>query len=221
MIKINLIPEKTEKSYYNSAIRDFIIVGSICYLIFYGIENYTHVYDEEIASLESKITSENAALKRMKQEFEKSKEKRERADEYRKRGNNIKRLGEGRKSPVMMIDNLQRKHPERMWFQSLSFKTSTNTIALEGYALDHTVIAEYLKKLKELGSLDSSDSTELKNFIPQQLLNSGFALKSGNENSEKNDIKTLEEVTLHSLQSEEKDGVTLHKFKITIKFENG
>lgn len=222
MIKINLLPETTERKIQSSFLRDLLILGSLCFGIWYGMEEFGgKKYDDELTDIDTKIAAEQQTRSRMKKEFEQTKEKRERAEAIRVRGNSIKRLGEGRKIPVVLLDSLQIKHPERMWFNKLSYKNSASTLTIQGYALDHTVIAEYLKKLKEIGKIDASDIGDLRSFIPPQLLNSGMMAKNQNIPDEKNEIKALEDVTLKSLQSEDVEGVTLQKFEITIRLQNG
>jgi hypothetical protein len=83
------------------------------------------------------------------------------------------------------------------------------------------VIADYLKRLKEMEKIDSSAIGELREFIPQQLLNTGLAANALSSDSSKNEIKSLENITLTSLKSEEVQGVTLQKFEITIKIQVG
>jgi hypothetical protein len=97
----------------------------------------------------------------------------------------------------------------------------TGVLTLSGYALDHSVIADYLRRLKEMEKIDSSAIGELREFIPPQLLNSGLAVGAQSADANKNEIKSLESVILTSLKSEEVQGVTLQRFEITIKIQVG
>ncbi len=221
MIRINLAPETNDKNYQNSATRDALLVGILCVSIYFGIEHYGSQFDTNLTEIETKISEQKNVQEVMKKDFEKTKEIREKAEAIKQRGDKIRSLGEGRKLSIVLLDNLQMKHPERMWFNRIAFTNATNTLELSGYALDHSVIADYLKRLKEIGKIDASDVSELREFVPPQLLNSSLTAKDTIANETKNEIKSLEQVTLKSLQSEDVQGVTLQKFEITIKLQNG
>lgn len=221
MIRINLAPEISEKNYQNSATRDALLIGVLCVAIYFGIEHHGSQFDTNLAQLETKLSEQKNTQEGMKNDFEKTKEIRAKAEVIKQRGDSIRRLGEGRKLSIILLDNLQMKHPERMWFNRIAFTNATNTLELSGYALDHSVIADYLKRLKEIGKIDASNASELKEFVPPQLLNSSLAAKDAIANEIKNEMRALEQVTLKSLQSEDVQGVTLQKFEITIKLQNG
>lgn len=107
-----------------------------------------------------------------------------------------------------------------MWFTKISYTTKTQTLQLNGFALDHTVIADYMKRLKEIGKIDAGEYSELKDFIPPQLLNSDPGSKEAPVSVLYN-TQTFEKVTLKELLSEELQGVTLQRFEISIRVTNG
>ena len=150
MIRINLAPEINEKNYQHSATRDALMVGILCVAIYFGIEHHGTQFDTNLAEIETKISEQKNVQEIMKKDFEKTKEIREKAEAIKQRGDRIRSLGEGRKLSIILLDNLQMKHPERMWFNRIAFTNATNTLELSGYALDHSVIADYLKRLKEI-----------------------------------------------------------------------
>ncbi|MEY4065070.1 MAG: hypothetical protein RIR26_1278, partial [Pseudomonadota bacterium] len=122
---------------------------------------------------------------------------------------------------VIFLDNLQMKHPERMWFTKIAVTGNGKNISLSGFALDHTVVADYIKRIKEIGKIDNSEVAELKNYIPAQLLSSGIGMGSVDSSTAKSDSQTLSQVVLRVLQSTEIEGVTLQKFEISIQLQNG
>ncbi|MEN9528695.1 MAG: hypothetical protein RI932_568 [Pseudomonadota bacterium] len=221
MIKINLAPEVFEQSHRSAFGRDALIVFVLCAGVYFGVEHYAIKFDDKIIAIEAKLEEQRNTRTRIQTNLEKAKQTQEKVDGIKNKGRKVLALGEGRKIPVVLLDNLQMRHPERMWFNKLSYSTITGVVTITGYALDHSVIADYLKRLKEMEKIDSSAIGELREFIPQQLLNTGLAANALSSDSSKNEIKSLENITLTSLKSEEVQGVTLQKFEITIKIQVG
>ena len=221
MIRINLAPEVAEQHHRSVLGRDAILVVGLCAAAFLAVENYAVKYDEKLFAIEVKLEEQRNTRISMEKNIEKAKQTREKANGIKNKGRKVLALGEGRKIPVVLLDNLQMRHAERMWFSKLSYSTFTGVLTLSGYALDHSVIADYLKRLKEMEKIDSSAIGELREFIPPQLLNSGLTANPESVEQNKNEIKSLESVILTSLRSEEVQGVTLQKFEITIKIQVG
>jgi len=160
MIRINLIPETRRRNYSTPLIRHAILLAVLCFGALSGVEYYSDSIAEEIKGVETKIAEQKEVEKNLKKVIEKSNEIRERTEATRKRASRIKELGEGRKLSVMFLDNLQMKHPERMWFTKVAVTGSGKNITLSGFALDHTVIADYIKRIKEIGKIDTSEIAE-------------------------------------------------------------
>ncbi|MEY2987767.1 MAG: hypothetical protein RJB13_1288 [Pseudomonadota bacterium] len=221
MIRINLAQETAADSVNNSLARDFLIVAALCAVIYLGVEKYSVDIDEKIAIIDSKIEQQNSIREELKKEIAKSAEINEKVEIAKSRGEQLKQLGQGRKSSVIILDHLQIKHPERMWFDRIKFSNSTKQLELSGFALDHAVIADYMKRLKDTGQVDVSDIEDLRDFIPKQLQTFSALENESNENKEKNQIKSFEVVDLKSLKSALVDGVTLQRFEIIIQLKNG
>lgn len=221
MIRINLATQETLQPKNNTLRVDTLIVLITCVVIYFGIEHYAATIDEEIFAIDDRIAQQNKIRDELSKEIEKSKEIMTNVEAARIRGLRLKQLGQGRKSSVIILDHLQIKHPERMWFDKVTFTSASNQLELRGFALDHAVIADYIKRLKETGEVDVSDASELKDFIPKQLqkFSSLEGLPEGQSKSDK--VKSFEIVDLKSLKSEVVDGVTLQKFEITIQIKNG
>lgn len=221
MIRINLAPRVDQSTGKTALVRDIFLVAVLSFSTYYGIEYWSHKYEDKTLEVENKIAELKNSKASLKKELERAKEIKSKAEQIKVRASRVRQLGDGRKLSVLLLDSLQSKHPERMWFTKISFSTKTQTLQLSGYALDHTVIADYMKRLKEIGKIDSGDYAELKEFIPPQLLNSDLKGQSAPVSIMKQ-TQTLDQVTLKELvSSEELQGVTLQKFEITIRVKNG
>ncbi|MBM3382461.1 MAG: PilN domain-containing protein [Betaproteobacteria bacterium] len=221
MIRINLAPDVAEQTHRSVLGRDALITAVLCFAVFLAVEHYALKFDDKVIAVDMKLEEQKSMRARMQKNFEKAKQTQDRVEGIRSKGRKVLALGEGRKIPIVLLDNLQMRHPERMWFNKLTYSTVTGVVTLTGYALDHSVIADYLRRLKEMEKIDSSAIGELREFVPQQLLNSSLAVTASSPEASKNEIKALESVTLTSLKSEEVQGVTLQKFEITIKIQVG
>lgn len=221
MIRINLAQEATTNSATSSLARDFLIISACCAVIYLGIDQHTLNIDDDIGNVESKIQQQNSIRDELKREIEKSQEILQKVSTAQQRGKQLKQLGLGRKSSVIILDHLQIKHPERMWFDKVKFTNASKQLELTGFALDHAVIADYMKRLKETGQSDVSDISELRDFIPKQLQKFSSIENDDKESKEKQEVKSFEVVNLRSLKSELVDGVTLQRFEIIIQLKNG
>lgn len=221
MIRINLAPQVDQTSGRNIVIRDVIIVGLVSAASYFFTEFYSERYDTEVMVVENKIAELKNTKSNLSKDLERNKEIRKRTEEIKIRSTRVRQLGDGRKLSVALMDSLQSKHPERMWFTKISYSTKNKNLQLTGFALDHTVIADYMKRLREIGKIDASENSELRDFIPQQLLNSDFKQANSTE-KQKNETQSLDQVTLKQLiSSEELQGVTLQKFEINIRISSG
>jgi Tfp pilus assembly protein PilN len=220
MIRINLAPRVDQSTGKTALIRDVVIVLICAVGIHLYIEDYSKSYETRTTEVEKKIAEQKTAKENLKKEIDKAKEIKSKAEQIKIRSSRVRQLGEGRKLSVVLLDSLQSKHPERMWFTKISYTTKTQTLQLNGFALDHTVIADYMKRLKEIGKIDAGEYSELKDFIPPQLLNSDPGSKEAPVSVLYN-TQTFEKVTLKELLSEELQGVTLQRFEISIRVTNG
>lgn len=221
MIRINLVSYSTNHSVNNAFARDFFLTFIFCVLIYFSVEHYASTIDQKISDTESRIEQQKKIRLELEKEIEKSKEIMEKVTAAKSRGKQLKQLGQGRKSSVIILDHLQIKHPERMWFDKISFSAASRQLELTGFALDHAVIADYMKRLKETGQADDSDVSELRDFIPKQLQKFSTLESDSERQVEKEQIKSFDIVNLKSLKSELVEGVTLQRFEIIILIKNG
>lgn len=221
MIRINLAQETSTDSVNNSLAKDLLITIALCGVLYLAVEHYAERIDNEIADVESRIAQQKSIRDELEKEIDKYEAINEKVEAAKSRGRKLKQLGMGRKSSVIILDHLQIKHPERMWFDKIKFSNANGRLELSGFALDHAVIADYMKRLKETGQVDVSDITELRDFIPKQLQKFSSLEGENQSRPEKEEIKSFEMVNLRSLKSELKEGVTLQRFEIIIQIKNG
>lgn len=221
MIRINLAPQVDQSVGRNHLALHAGIVFLLCISAYFGIEYHSNSLDTQAQEIDDKIAQLQNSKNGLKKEIERAKEIRAKTEQIKSRSARVRQLGEGRKIAIVLLDSLQSKHPERMWFTKISYSMKNKSLVLNGYALDHTVIADYMKRLKEIGKIDVADASEMKDFIPPQLLNSDLKQSSVTV-PVRTEVQKLDQVTLKQLvSSEEVQGVTLQKFEISIRITDG
>lgn len=221
MIRINLAPQVDQSVGRNHLALHAMIVALFCVSAYFGIEFHSNSLDTRAQEIDDKIAELQNSKNSLKKEIERAKEIRSKTEQIKTRAARVRQLGEGRKIAIVLLDSLQSKHPERMWFTKISYSLKNKSLVLNGYALDHTVIADYMKRLKEIGKIDATDASEMKDFIPPQLLNSDLKQSSVTV-PVRTEVQKLDQVTLKQLvSSEEVQGVTLQKFEISIRITDG
>jgi type IV pilus assembly protein PilN len=146
MIRINLLPYRQVRKQENLRQQvSVFFLGLI--LIACGIYYAGSLLSRRQAVLEENIQkgkTQLAELKKITQEIEEIKKK---LAMVRKKTDIIHSLEKNRKEPVQLLDALTGiVVPQRLWFTSLV--TTDNAVAISGYAVDQTTVAEFMKRLE-------------------------------------------------------------------------
>lgn len=146
MIKINLLPVKTEKKGSNlklqGGVAAFILlaVAATCFW-------FLNDLDQQLADTRTQITKteqEIAALQKIIGEIDQIKERK--ADLQKKLGV-IEELESGRLDTVRAMDVIAHATPDTMWLDSLNYKGGS--VSLTGLAIDNAIIAKFIQNLNQ------------------------------------------------------------------------
>jgi len=160
MIRINLLPFRAARKKENIRRQVSIFLLSLAFLliiIFYY--NY---------SLNSKIGSLDASIKKTKTELVKYEKINKEIAQIKKKLTNLKKkmavmvtLEANRFIPVKLLDTMtQVIVPKRMWFTRLN--SSGNKVRISGVALDNTTVADFMVRLENSGLFKKVDLKTLK-----------------------------------------------------------
>ena len=145
MIKINLLPYRDilkKKNINNHAIAaGATLVLALLLIVIVNITIATKIgrVEREIARVETEIASN----KKIMEEIDRLKAEKEL---YRKQFQIIEKLKKDKKGPVIMLDELATKIPEKIWL--LELKQKGNTLELVGAALDNKFVSKFMSDLE-------------------------------------------------------------------------
>ena len=161
MIRINLLPYRDilkKKNITNHAIvAGATLIVSLLLIVVVNITMITKIggVEREIVRVETEIASN----KKIMEEIEKLKAEKEL---YRKQFQIIEKLKKDKKGPVIMLDELATKIPEKIWLIELNQKGST--LELVGATLDNKFVSKFMSDLESSPYFSKVDliSSEMK-----------------------------------------------------------
>lgn len=146
MIYINLLPVRAAQK-REKLIEQLVILGAILIL---SVALCIGVY----TVLLTKVSSEKDAIEAKKKEIEQLKKTIGEVDRFKKLQEELKnklavldQLKEGKTGPVMLLDELAKAVPEKLWLTS--FKETAGTINLSGIAFGEETVASFMRRLDE------------------------------------------------------------------------
>jgi len=145
MIKINLLPyrdilkKKNITNHVLTAGATLILVVLFIVVVNIAITTRIAGVEREIVRVETEIASN----KKIMEEIEKLKAEKEL---YRKQFQIIEKLKKDKRGPVIMLDELATKIPDKIWL--LELKQSGNTLELVGAALDNKFVSKFMSNLE-------------------------------------------------------------------------
>ena len=145
MIKINLLPYRDilkKKNVTNHAIvAGATLILALLLIVIVNLTMTTKIsgVEREIVRIETEI----AGNKKIMDEIEKLKAEKEL---YRKQFQIIEKLKKDKKGPVIMLDELATRIPEKIWLIELNQKG--NTLELVGATLDNKFVSKFMSDLE-------------------------------------------------------------------------
>lgn len=145
MIKINLLPYREilkKKNITNHALAGgatLVLALLVIVAVNIAITTKISAVEREIGRIESEIASN----KKIMEEIKKLKEEKEL---YRKQFQIIEQLKKDKRGPVIILDELAAKIPEKIWL--LELKQKGNTLELVGAALDNKFVSTFMSDLE-------------------------------------------------------------------------
>jgi Tfp pilus assembly protein PilN len=213
MIRINVAPEIRYKSNSAELVRVALVVLVVCGIGYYIPIYYAGLREQETTELRTRIEEKQAQLGKLKVDVEKVKALQQRLGEVKSRAERIRSLSAGRKQPVLLLDTLQNQHLERMWFTSLSLKG--DDVHVQGFALDHVVIAEYVRRLKvNVGGNAEGEAGDLKDFVPPFMREGDAATKDAVGGSESVRPLKIGNVRLNGSKADTRENVLVQSFDV-------
>lgn len=168
MIKINLAPEVQRAP----GEHQFLIVPAIVVTIVAGIGYFVPKwYADYIATQAQEVRDQTetrrAQLEALEVDLKKADELKKDIERIEQKKAKIAELAFGRKQQVAVLDLMQQVHLEKMWFDSFNYEN--DQVSLHGFATNHDVISEYVRRLKQANQQLSSDTIDARAYEPSLL----------------------------------------------------
>lgn len=166
MIHINLLPARAERR--KELVRKQLSIAALTILfaiVAMGLLFYrTHTqYDQT----HSKLQRTNKKIKQLEPIIKKIEEYKKQKEDITKKIGVIIDLDRYRLAPVVILSDLNRQRPEKLWFTSL--KESGQHLTISGVAVDNETIVNFLNNLKLSAPLKNADLTLLRSQTIQEL----------------------------------------------------
>ena len=210
MIRINVAPDTYVQASSAPLIRALAISAVCLAVCYYAPQFYSETKTKETEEFVQKTTDKKNQLQKLKLDATKAKSLQEKLAELKVRASQIRSLSNGRKQPVLILDKLQQHHLERMWFEGL--KMLKGKVTINGIALDHTIISEYVRRLKTMDADDDVELANIREFVPEFMKEKSDKIENVDETQNVAPFK-LSAVALKKSTAEVVDGVTLQKFE--------
>ena len=166
MIQINLLPVRAERrkefvrKQLSIAALTLLFTSALIGLFFYRIQARYNRIDSTLERTEKKIKQLEPIIKKI-EEYKKQKE------EISKKIAVIIDLERYRLAPVVVLSDLNRHRPEKLWFTGL--KESGQNLTISGVAVDNETIVSFLNNLKQSVPLKNADLTLLRSQKIEEL----------------------------------------------------
>ena len=166
MIQINLLPIRAERrkefirKQLSIAALTLLFTVAVMGLFFYRIQAQYNKTDSTLQRTNKQIKQLEPIIKKIDQ-YKKQKE------EISKKIAVIIDLDRYRLAPVIILSDLNRLRPEKLWFTNL--KESSQRLTINGVAVDNETIVSFLNNLKQSPPLKNADLTLLRSQKIQEL----------------------------------------------------
>ncbi len=146
MIRINLIRGKRKKKAQFNAEMLYMLIPV---LVLAAVFVHYRVVQGTIDDLNTKITTANREVERLKKEIGEVEKFKARKAELQQKVDIISKLQAGRTGPVKVFEAISASIPEKCWIDQLSIKDET--VSLSGVALNNYIIANFMTELGQSG----------------------------------------------------------------------
>ncbi|MBN1880018.1 PilN domain-containing protein [bacterium] len=144
MIRINMLPHERKKT--SVVTIELIAAGALIFVVLVGVGIWAHylttVLDEKVSTIDRKTKQVEELQVIIDQVIRYEQD----IKALENKVNTIKQLKENQTGPVLMLDELNRRLPEEIWFTQL--RTAGDLISIRGFGLSQTSIGDFMSSLE-------------------------------------------------------------------------
>ena len=173
MIQINLLPVRAERR--KEFIRKQLMIAGLTLLVTIIVMGlFYHNLQNRLATTKKELQLTNREIKKLQPVIKKIEEYKKQKAEISKKIAIIIDLDRRRPAPVIIFSDLNRLHPDKLWFTSL--KQSGKNLTITGIAIDNETVVSFLNNLKKSKVLKNADLTMLRSQKVAKLTLKGFTI---------------------------------------------
>jgi len=173
MIQINLLPVRAERR-KEFIRRQLIIAGLSLFVAIVVMGLFYHRLQTRFAETKKELQLTNRRIKALEPVIRKIEEYKKQKAEISKKIAIIIDLDRRRPAPVIIFSDLNRLHPDKLWFTSL--KQNGKNLTITGVAIDNETVVSFLNNLKKSKVLKNADLTMLRSQKVAKLTLKGFTI---------------------------------------------
>jgi len=173
MIQINLLPVRAKRR--KEFIRKQLSIAGLSIIlaaVVMGVLYYRLL--TQYAVTKKHLQQTNRRIKQLEPVIKKIEVYKKQKDEISKKIAVIIDLDRHRPVPVLILSDLNRLRPQKLWFSSL--KRSGQQLTITGIAIDNETIVEFLNNLKQSAILKNADLTLLRSQEIEKVPLKGFTI---------------------------------------------
>jgi len=145
MIRINLLPKKEIKK-RAALLEQGVVAGVAVFVVLAGLLLFYMHAQGKVEALEQDIAKTKLELKEMEKKKAQIEEYKAAELVVQRKIDVIKKLEQQKSGPVLMLDEIAKVLPPKMWLTQL--KSQGSSLTMEGIAIDNETIAEFMTKLE-------------------------------------------------------------------------
>ncbi|HDS15682.1 MAG TPA: hypothetical protein ENN66_03555 [Proteobacteria bacterium] len=154
MIKINLLPFRAERR--REFVRKQLSIMALSLILALAVMGilYFQIHSR-VTRTRATLTKTNQQIKALEPIVKKIEFYKKQKEDLGKKISVIIELDRNRPAPVVILADLNRQRPEKLWF--ISLKENAGVLSLSGVAIDHETIVSFLENLKLSPLLKKAD----------------------------------------------------------------
>lgn len=144
MIRINMLPHERKKTSVITI--ELIAAGALIFVVLVGVAIWAHFLDKVMAEKVATIDRKEKQVEELQIIIDQVLKYEEDVKRLENKVNTIRELENNQTGPVMMLDELNRRLPEEIWFTQL--RSAGDLISIRGFGLSQSSIGDFMSSLE-------------------------------------------------------------------------
>jgi len=144
MIRINMLPHERKKT--SVVTIELIAAGALIFVVLVGVAIWAHYLDTVIEEKVETIDRKEQQVEELQIIIDQVLKYEQDVKRLENKVNTIRELEKNQTGPVLMLDELNRRLPEEIWFTQL--RSAGDLISIRGFGLSQSSIGDFMSSLE-------------------------------------------------------------------------